>query len=312
MKRVLAFAPASIGNFAAGFDVLGAAIAPLDGALLGDQVEIERAEADLFVCSGPFARHLPAEPEANLALKAAAAFQRAWGRPLPPLAIGLRKNLPVGSGLGSSSSTVVATVAALDALLESGLSRTGLLAACGEAEAQGCGAYHLDNVAPALLGGLRLLDPAGVARALAFPEGLTLVVVSPELRLDTRDARRALPMQVPRALAVTHAQNLAGLVLALGTGDLDLLRLCLRDLLAEPYRAPLVPGFRAVQAAALAQGALGCTLSGAGPALFAVTERARAEAVARAMASAWAAAGVRCRARLCRVETLGARILESS
>jgi len=312
MKRVLAFAPASIGNFAAGFDVLGAAIVPLDGPPLGDQVEIQLARTDSFACAGPFAHRLPALPADNLALKTRAAFQRAWGRPLPPMAIRLFKNLPVGSGLGSSSATVVATLAALDGLLEAGLGEAALLRAGGETEAQGCGSYHLDNVAPALLGGLRLVDPEGVPRLLPFPEDLLFAVASPDLELNTRDARQALPAQVPQALAVAHAQNLAALVLALCTGNAGLLRACLRDLLAEPHRAPLVPGFREVQAAALGQGAAGCTFSGAGPAIFAVVPRGRAEAVAGAMAGAWALAGVPCQVRLCRLEGQGARILERS
>jgi homoserine kinase len=311
MKRVLAFAPASIGNFMAGFDTLGAAIAPLEGPPLGDQVEIRLDQGASFAMAGPFAHRLPPDPGDNLALKARDAFARAWGRPLPPLAIRLQKNLPVGSGLGSSSATVVATLAALDRLLEAGLGEAALLRAAGEAEGQGCGAAHLDNVAPSLLGGLRLVDPAGRPRLLPFPEDLVLAVLSPGLELNTRDARRVLPAQVPLALAVAHAQNLAALVYALCTGDAGLRRDCLRDLLAEPHRAPLVAGFRAVQAAALGQGAEGCTLSGAGPAIFAVAGRDRAGAVAQAMAEAWAAAGVACQARLCRVDGEGARILEA-
>jgi len=310
VSQVTAFAPASIGNFAAGFDVLGAAIAPLDGPPLGDEVQITLAKADSFLAEGPFAHRLPPRAADNLALKAAAAFARAWGRPLPPLAIVLRKNLPVGSGLGSSSATVVAVLAALDALLEAGLGEAALLGAGGEAEAQGCGSFHLDNVAPALLGGLRLVDPAGRARALPFPEELVFAVASPELELNTRDARQALPVQVPRELAVDHAQNLASLVYALLARDAGLRRACLRDLLAEPHRAPLVPGFRAVQAAALGEGAEGCTLSGAGPAIFAVVDRDWADAAAGAMALAWQKAGVRCQVRICRLEGQGARILE--
>jgi homoserine kinase len=309
VKRALAFAPASIGNFAAGFDVLGAAIVPLAGPPLGDQVELRLAWADSFKAVGPFAHRLPARAEDNLVLRACAAFARAWGRPLPPLAVTLHKNLPVASGLGSSSASVVAALCALDALLEAGLGEEALLRAGGEAEAQGSGAFHLDNVAPSLLGGLRLVDLDGRAKALPFPEHLLFAVASPELELSTRDARQALPAQVPLALAAAHAQNLAALVAALFTQDAGLLRTCLRDPLAEPYRAPLVPGFRAVQAAAMAQGAEGCTLSGAGPAIFAVVDRGRAEAVAAAMAQAWAQAGIPCQVRICRLEGQGARLL---
>jgi homoserine kinase len=275
-------------------------------------VEAALARRASFEAEGPFAHRLPPRPGDNLCLKACAAFQRAWGRRLPPLAIRLHKEMPVGSGLGSSSASVVATLAALDALLGAGLSEAALLRAGGEAEAQGCGDYHLDNVAPALLGGLRLIDPRGRALALPFPDDLLLAVASPELELNTRDARRALPDQVPRALAVAHAQNLASLVLALCTGDAGLLGASLCDLLAEPHRARLVPGFREVQAAAVGQGALGCTLSGAGPAVFAVAGRDRVAQVAAAMGAAWEGAGVRCQVRVCRVEGQGARILEQA
>jgi len=311
MKRVLAFAPASIGNFMAGFDVLGAAIAPLEGPPLGDQIELRLDQGAGFQMSGPYAHRLPARPEDNLALKTCAAFARAWGRPLPPLAIHLHKQLPVGSGLGSSSATVVATLAALDALLEGGLDPAAQLRVCGEAEGQGCGAAHLDNVAPALLGGLRLMDPEARPLLLPFPERLVLAVVSPELELNTRDSRQVLPPRVPMALAVAHAQNLAALVFALLTDDAGVLRACLRDLLAEPHRAALVPGFREVQAAALDLGAEGCSLSGAGPAIFAVATRDRVQAVAEAMVRAWAQAGVPSQARVCRVDPQGARILEA-
>lgn len=313
MTRVAAFAPASIGNFAAGFDLLGAAIAPLEGPPLGDRVEAALAGADAFTASGPYAHRLPADPAANLVVRARDAFALAYaqvrGRTLPPLALHLHKDLPVGSGLGSSSASVVATLAALDALLGAGLGEAALLRAAGTAESQASGGWHLDNVAPCLLGGLRLMDPAGAARALPFPDGLVFAVASPDLELTTAEARRALPARVPLALATAHAQNLAGLVLALATGDPDLRRACLRDLLAEPHRAGLVPGFRRVQAAALEAGAEGCTYSGAGPALFAVAARDLAPQVGRAMAEAWAIAGVPCRVRLCRLEERGARIL---
>lgn len=304
-----AFAPASIGNFAAGFDLLGAAIVPLDGPPLGDRVQAALAGADAFTVSGPYRHRLPEDPAANLVLKAKEAFAQAWGRPLPPVALHLHKDLPVGSGLGSSSTSVVATLVALDTLLGAGLGPDALLRAAGMAECQASGGWHLDNVAPCLLGGLRLVDPAGAARALPFPDHLVFALASPDLELTTLEARRALPARVPLALATAHAQNLAGLVLALTLGDAALRRTCLRDLLAEPHRAGLVPGFRQVQAAALEQGAEACTYSGAGPALFAVVDRDRAPAVARAMAEAWGRCGVACRVRLCRLEERGARLL---
>jgi len=310
VRRVRAFGPASIGNLAAGFDVLGAAIRPSVGEPLGDWVELQEASASSFRCDGPFAHRLPAAAEDNLALKAKAAYARLLDAELPPLALHLHKGLPVGSGLGSSSATVVATLMALDGFLGGPIGKAGLLEAAGEAEGCGCGAAHLDNVAPALLGGVRLVDAMGHAHALPFPEELCFVVVSPCLELTTREARGAIPAQVSLAVAVAHAQNLAGLVSALHTGNGPLRRASLQDLLAEPHRAPLVPGFRAVQVAALAAGAEGCTFSGAGPAIFAVAPHADADRIGAAMVRAWAQAGIEAVARCCEVDHEGARLEE--
>lgn len=312
-EGVTAYAPAGIGNFAAGFDLLGAAISPLDGALWGDRVEVRlaagraAAAGDRLECRGPFAHRLPADPRQNLVFKARDVFARALGEPLPPLDFVLHKELPVASGLGSSAASVAATLVALNELCGRPLDDGQLLVAAGEAEAQASGAVHLDNVAPALLGGLRLVDPASGSRALPFPEGLRFVLWVPELELETRVARSVLPRDLSVPHAIAWAQNLGALIHALHTDDRQLLASVLRDSLAEPYRAALVPGFRAVQAAALAAGALGCTLSGAGPAVFAVVEPAAAKAIAAAGVAAWRTAGVTAYARLCRLDLAGAR-----
>jgi homoserine kinase len=333
-KRVRAYGPACIGNLAAGFDVLGAAVAPAGGEPWGDIVEIgeiaeigeigvlpprvagpaqapEPAPAVTLVCDGPFAHQLPANPAENVAVRACAAVARlVRGRPLPRLVLRLTKGLPVSSGLGSSSATVVAVVRALDALLGRPLGEAGLLEAAGEAEAYASGALHLDNVAAALLGGVRLVDPGGRARLLPSPHELRFVLAVPALTLTTRAARAALPAMVPLGLAVAHAQNLAALVHALHAADRQLLRASLRDLLAEPHRAALVPGFREVQAAGLGAGAWGCSLSGAGPAVFAVAEAGAAPAVGEALRGAWAGAGVACEIKVCVLDRRGARVLE--
>lgn len=232
-------------------------------------------------------------------------------RPLPPLALVLHKRLPVASGLGSSAASAVAAVVAIDEALGAPLGEEGRLAAAAEAEGHASGAAHLDNVAPILAGGVRLIAFGERVRALPWPEDLLFVVVSPALELETRAARAVLPREVPLPLAVAHAQNLAALVHALHADDRALLAATLRDLLAEPFRAPLVPGFAAVQAAALAAGALGCSLSGAGPAVFAVAASADAERVAAAAEGAWRAAGVACRARICAADRRGARRIEA-
>lgn len=311
MRHVRAFAPAGIGNFAAGFDVLGAAVAPEDGTLWGDQVEVSEAVETRLVSTGPFAGRLPADPADNLVLRTRDLFEQALGRPLPPLRLTLHKGLPVCSGLGSSAASVAATARALNAWCGDPFSSRELLEVAGRAEGLASGAVHLDNVAPCLLGGLLLIPPgAHHPRTLPLPWSLRIVVASPALSLATREARRVLPREVPLALAVEHAQNLAAFVHALHMGDLGLLRATLRDLLAEPWRAGLVPGFRAAQQAALAAGALGASLSGAGPAVFAVAEGEDAEAVAAALAGGFHSAGVESTVRICRIDSQGACILE--
>ncbi len=310
MTTWAAFAPASVGNVGVGFDSLGAAVAPLDGELWGDVVVVSAADSHTLRCVGPHAASLPEDPHANLAWIALQVFERHAGCSLPPLAMTLEKRLPVASGLGSSASSAVAALVALDALAGKPLDTEQLLAAAGEVEAHASDALHLDNVAPILLGGLRLIDLEDRALALPFPEDLLFVVVSPELRLETRAARRVLPATVPLELAVAHGRNLASFVHALHVDDRELLADCLCDLLAEPHRADLVPGFREVQAAALEAGALGCTLSGAGPAIFAIADARRAPEVATAAADAWRALDVGCAARVCRLDRAGARLLD--
>jgi homoserine kinase len=320
MMEIRAYAPASIGNFAAGFDLMGAALAPLDGTLWGDVVTAASATAVGLTTSGPHAAELPADPWQNLVLRTYALFREALrvkGIECPVLAFHLEKRLPRCSGLGSSASSVAATLAACQALLGEPLSTSEVFAVAGRAEALVSGSVHLDNVVPSLAGGLQLLVPGPTgadglpeARALPWPDDLILVVASPALELATERSRRVLPKVFPLKDTLAFAQNLAGFVHALESGDRGLLRRCLRDVLAEPYRASLVPGFQAAQAGALAAGALGCTLSGAGPALFAVAESLpQGEAVADALQRALGDAGLASTARLCRVDPLGARVL---
>jgi homoserine kinase len=318
---VRAYAPACIGNFAAGFDLLGGALAPLDGSLWGDVVGASRAspaEPPSLVVSGAFAAQMPADPWQNLVLQSYRLFRESVegkGMACPPLAFHLEKNLPRCSGLGSSASSVAATLAACQHLLGEPLSRPELFAVAGRAEGFVSGAVHLDNVVPILLGGLQLLVPGRdgtpEARSLPWPDDLVLVVLAPVFELATAGSRQVLPRSFSLAETLAFAENLAGFVHALAAGDRELLGRCLRDVLTEPHRAPLVPGFRAAQAAALARGALGCGLSGSGPAIFAVAQSPEhGEEVGEGMRQALEAAGLASTVRLCGLDHQGARVLE--
>ncbi len=321
---IRAFAPASIGNFAAGFDLLGAAVAPLDGSLWGDVVHAEEAAAPALTLAGRYAADLPADPAENLVLKSYELFRQAVGAKgtsCPTLAFHLEKNLPRSSGLGSSSSSIAATLTACQQALRAAggevLTTPELFALAGQAEGLVSGSPHLDNVVPALIGGLQLLVPGAVGRdddpeahALPWFDELVLVIAVPRFELATERSRAVLPRCFTLAETLAFARNLAGFVHALESGDLVLLRRCLRDVLTEPHRAGLVPGFRAAQEAALAAGAIGCGLSGSGPAIFAVApSRAESEPIGAGLSAGLAAAGLAAEIRDCRLDHLGARVL---
>lgn len=314
---LVAYAPASIGNLAAGFDLLGAALAPLDGSLLGDLVHVDHAAESSFRVTGPFAAALADDTRPNLALRVRDLFVeavRAGGEEVGPFAITLEKRLPVASGLGSSASSIVATLVALQALCGEPLAGSDLLDLAGRAEGLTSGGMHLDNVAPSLLGGLQLMVPgrdgAPATRRLPWPADLLLVVVHPAYQLSTARSRGALPEHPEWHATIDFAGNLASLVQALHSGDRALLARCLRDPIVEVHRAPLVPGFREVQAAAKQLGALGCSLSGSGPSVFAVAEHeAQAVAIAGAIRGAFAGVDLESRGWICALDPDGARVL---
>lgn len=308
---VTAFAPASISNFCCGFDVLGAALTEP-----GDRVTVRRTErpgVHLVSVTGDDGR-LPREPEANTASVAAKALLQAVGHAGPGVEVELEKHMPLASGLGSSAASAVAAAVAVDALLRFGASEETLLAAALEGERVACGAIHADNVAPSLYGGfvlVRSTEPLDVVR-LEVPDELWFAMLHPELEVPTREARNMLPRALPLSSAVTQWANLGALVAALHQGDWELLSRALVDVVAEPVRARLVPGFDAMTTAAREAGAVGAGLSGSGPSLFAIC---RGEATARRVAATLAEtcrreAGAKARAWTSPVCGEGAGIVE--
>ena len=308
-KRARAFAPASIGNLGPGLDVLGCAVT---GA--GDSVTAEWCDEPGVVIRDPGHAELPSDPALHSSAIAATAVlrQALGGGTRPPatgIAITVRKELPLSAGQGGSAASAVAGAVAANALCGSPLASEALLDACLLAESTVAG-RHLDNLAPSLLGGIclvRSMDPIDVVR-LPVPDGLFIVLAHPSQRLRTADARAVLPAAVDRATALHQAAQVGAIVAALASGDLALLGRAIDDRIAEPARAPLIPGFRAAKAAAITAGALGASISGAGPTTFALAgDLACAQAVAVAMEGAFAAEGITSRVRVCEVDRVGAR-----
>ncbi len=310
MSAVSAFAPATMGNVAAGFDCLGMAIRPVAGTPWGDTVTA-REDGPALTVEGPFSHRLPPDPADNLVTQCADLYAdtlRAHGRTPRPVSLTLHKGLPICSGLGSSAASVVATLAAVDAW-NGGPLAARLLSLAGRGEALVSGDAHYDNVGPALLGGLVLCTADAGCQPLPFPDAWRIAVVHADISVPTAEARVLLPKQVPLPVASTYWQNLATLVHALHANELDLAATCFHDTIVEPARAPLVPGFEEAKAGALAAGAAGCSLSGSGPAIFAiVTEPDCADAVLEALTAPFADRAVR--GAVCRADRAGVVVEE--
>jgi len=227
--------------------------------------------------------------------------------------ISLEKRMPLSSGLGSSAASAVAAVFAANILAGRPLPPRELLPFTMEAERAACGSAHADNVAPSLLGGfvlIRSYEPLDVVQ-LPVPAGLCCAVAHPHTELRTEDARKILKKEVRLADAIRQWGNLAALVAALYNGDLSLLGRSLQDVVAEPARSLLIPGFDAVKSAALAAGALGCSISGSGPSVFALCASTEDSARAgTAMVAAFREAGLESDLYLSAVNTKGPVVLE--
>jgi len=286
-KILTVYAPASSGNVSVGFDALGLALAPIDGSLLGDCVSIIEGEPDdwMLCIDGPFAHALPQDQEQNIVISSCRRFEtaaREKGAEIRPLNITLDKRLPVGSGMGSSASSIVATLVALNRHFGRPLDRPALLQMMAEMEGSISGEIHLDNIAPCLLGGLRLCIPGGARQySLPWPAHWQSVVAWPGTRLDTRSAREVLPEHYERRTVVSHGAQFALFVHLLHQGDTRAAAKCLVDLLAEPYRKTLLPGFETARAELATMGALATGISGSGPTIFCIVDDSRtAETVA--------------------------------
>ena len=284
---VRAFAPASVGNVGVGFDILGHTIdGPRDHARVR---RIAEPVVRIAAIEGlPMA--LPMEASRNTAGAALASLREALGLS-HGFEVVLEKGLPMGAGMGGSAASCVAALVAANALLDQPLDRRALYPHALAGESLASGGRNGDNVGPMLLGGL-VLAANGRLLELPVPSAWHCVLVHPQQVLETLRAREVLRAGFGLAEVVAQGGNLALVLAGCLRGDAALVRAGLRDVLVEPRRAPLVPGFHAVKAAAMDAGALGSSLSGAGPSVFAWFEsRAAADAAAPAMQAAFAAAG---------------------
>lgn len=304
------YAPASIGNVSVGFDVLGAAVSPLDGTLLGDCISIEAAHTFSLHNQGRFVSKLPHNPQDNIVYQCWERFCQQTRQQLP-VAMTLEKNMPIGSGLGSSACSVVAALMALNEYCQRPLNQQQLLLLMGEMEGRISGSVHYDNVAPCFLGGMQLmLEENGIISqpVPGFDQWLW-VMAYPGIKVSTAEARAILPAQYRREDCIRHGRYLAGFIHACHTRQPQLAAQLMHDVIAEPYRTRLLPGFREARRCMLEKGALACGISGSGPTLFALCDTPEQAQNTADWLSQHYLQNQEGFVHICRLDTSGARIL---
>ena len=296
MRSATAFAPATVANVAVGFDILGFALESV-----GDLVTVStthRPSVDIkdivneTGTSGVL--DIPLDPTRNAAtvglMKLCDELRLNFG-----FEVTIRKGIALGSGMGGSAASAAGALVAANSLLQSPLPRHALLEYALLGEQAASGTAHPDNIAPCLFGGMTLILSVHPVRyvSLPVPASILTVVVHPQLRVDTHSARSILKPSVPLADHVRQSANLGGFIAGCFGNDLEIIEHSFSDLVIEPQRAPLIPGFADVKAAAMDGGAIGASISGSGPSVFAwVTSDQAAAQVRDAMVQAFRSHGL--------------------
>lgn len=309
LTDVTAFAPATVANVGIGFDILGHSV-----DTVGDHVRLRRIDEPVVRIRSitGIAGDLPIDVASNTAGRAVQAMHSAL-RLEYGFEIDIDKGIPLSSGMGGSAASAVAAVVAANALLEEPVPRLQLLKFAMEGEIIASGSAHIDNIAPCLIGGLVLtvgIDHPRV-KQIPVPPSLRCVLVHPHMFLGTREARAVLRTDVTRSDFVWQSANLAGFISGCYSNDLDMIRDSFNDVIIEPQRHSLIPGFKDVQRGAMSAGALGCSISGAGPSIFAWAEIQHAEAVRGAMVAAFSLHGLESDCWISSLDAYGARVVKA-
>ncbi|CAL4326257.1 homoserine kinase [Buchnera aphidicola] len=267
------YAPASIGNVGVGFDILGAAIIPINGTLLGDFVTVKLSTHFKLINKGIFSNQLPNNTNQNIVWKCWWKFCQVIKKNIP-VSIILEKNMPIGSGLGSSACSVVATLVAMNEFCNKPLNSKELLLLMGEIEGEISGSIHYDNVAPSYLGGLQLIleDSKVISQKIPNFKNWFWIIAWPGINVSTAAARDILPKKYEKDICIKNNRHLAGFIHASYTQQPHLAARLMQDFIAEPYRIQLLPNFLKAKKIITKIGAISCGISGSGPALFAVSD----------------------------------------
>ncbi|MEM8582900.1 MAG: homoserine kinase [Bacteroidota bacterium] len=312
MQEVRVWAPATVANVAVGFDILGFAINRPGDEIVARFTD-EHSGLRISKITGTGEKELPYDIELNTAGYAASQLLKHLGQETLGIDLEVHKRMPFGSGMGSSAASAAGAVVAINELLGRPLTREALLyfAVCGEQKADG--AFHADNVAPSLLGGIILIrsNESLDIHQLPVPAGLQVAVVHPDIEILTKDARAVLSDVVPLKTAIAQSGNLATFIKALYTEDLLLMQRSLHDLMVEPQRKKLIAGFDEARKSALDAGALGCSISGAGPSIFCLADSGYlAQAAGQAMQAVFSSHQINSQLYVSPINTRGVEIIE--
>lgn len=300
MSTVTVRVPATTANIGAGFDCLGAALT------LYNQFQFSPSETLTITATGAEA-DLVSTDSSNLVYQAFTKLHQVLDRTPPAINLNITMDVPLARGLGSSATAIVGGLVGANILAGSPLSTPEIADLATSIEG------HPDNVVPALIGGCRLAA-SGIQREweicdVPWHSDVVPIVAIPNFELSTAEARRVLPETYSRADAIFNTAHLGLLLRGLATGNADWLRAALQDRIHQPYRQALIKGYDRVYEAAIAAGAYGMVISGAGSTLLALANSTEAETVKTAMETSWTAQGVEVQAKVLQIDTQGAIVL---
>lgn len=308
---VKVYAPASLGNVGVGFDLLGMALASIDGNLFGDCVSIKSARVFSLEYAGCFSNQLPKQLEKNIVFQCWKKFCEILGKTYP-VNIRLEKNLPIASGLGSSACSIVATLMAMNHYCGYPLNDNKLLMLMGEMEGSIVGAVHFDNVSPCFLGGMQLMvqEFGIISQKIPIFDDWLWILAYPGIAVSTAIARSKLPQQYNRTICINYGRYLSGFIHACHTKQESLAIKCMKDVIAESYRSSLLPmQLSDVRRILVKAGALSCGISGSGPTIFVLCNAKKIAEIVYDWLSNYYLQNDTGFVQICRLDNFGARIL---
>ena len=307
-SSIKAFAPATVANVSCGFDVLGFAVENP-----GDEVEIKlttKPGIEITSILGDQGK-LPTDPKLNSASVSIQSYIDYIGYN-DGIKMILNKKMPISSGMGSSAASSVASVFAVNEILNNPLNKKDLLKFALQGEKIACGSAHADNAAASLLGGfilVRSYDPLDII-SLEYPKDLIVIVIHPQLKIDTKAARKLISSKIKLNSAVSQLGNIAGLISGLSQKDYNLISRSLIDVIAEPKRSKLITGYEEIKKTAIDFGAIGCGISGSGPSIYALsTNLNKAENIAFEMKNKFKSFDIDSNYYISKINDTGAKII---